>query len=191
MGVTEEPSRQNWYQPPNKSGAGTLFLESDIKGCRCNLPLSCCFHLYPSFCWTQPNDVPGEKQWLTTSRQDTPCARWCLCGSHCSSIQASSCELCQLCPPNLREILGTDVTLFSLTSLREESRSLQISDITACVHLFTWLKQTLRRSEASAADWRGPSLLFHWKYLLSFFFLTQELKKTPPAGTSDNWINIC
>lgn len=70
-----EQRRQNWNKPPNKPGAGTLYLESDISGCRSNLALSSCLHLnlhlIPSFCWTQLNDVPGDKQWLTTSHQDS------------------------------------------------------------------------------------------------------------------------
>lgn len=66
-----EQRRQNWNKPANKPGAGTLYLESDISGCRSNLALSPSFHLSPSFCWTQLNDVPGDKQRLTTSRQDS------------------------------------------------------------------------------------------------------------------------
>lgn len=78
---------------------------------------------------------------------------------------------------------GTDVTLFSLTSLREESRSLQISDSPACVHLCPRLKQTcfsivalIRPSEASAAKSQGPSLQFCRNYPLLFGVLPQELK---------------
>lgn len=109
-------------------------MELDISGCRSNFLFSSSFHLYPPFfCRAKPNDVPCDKGWLTTSHQHFEGAQTRTCARphiHTtrarSHIVAGSWSLCQLCPPDLKEIWGADATLFCLTGLSEGNRSRQM-----------------------------------------------------------------
>lgn len=74
VGVRAEQSKerklnQTHTYATTQAKSRSFFLESHISGCRFNFLFSFSLHLYSSFCWTKPNDVPCDKCWLTTSHQ--------------------------------------------------------------------------------------------------------------------------
>lgn len=166
VGVREEQIRpgKTEISHQNKSSAGTLFLESDISGCRSNFPFPSCFHLYPSFCWTQLNDVPGDKQWLTTSRQDTGAHRHGgrvhtgVYTAHTARTFRPAAASFANCVPQTWGRCVEQMWLHSVWQAWEKKAEACRLVTTEPVHLFTRLEQTwisivalIRPSETTAA----------------------------------------
>lgn len=171
--------RQNWNKPPNKSGAGTLFWVSDISGCRSNLPLSSRCHLYPSFCWTQLNDVPGDKQWLTTSRQDTRQHRHGCCvhvgvytARTARTVRPAAASFAN-CVPQTWGRYMEQMWLHSVWQAWEKKaeacRLVTTQPVCTCFSIVALIRPS------SAANSQGPSLVFCRNYPFLFVFLPKEL----------------
>lgn len=186
VGVTEEQIRpgKTEISHQNKPSAGTLFSESDISGCRSNFPFPSCFPLYPSFCWTQLNDVPGDKQWLTTSRQDTGAHRHGgrmhvgVYTAHTARTFRPAAASFANCVPQTWGRCVEQMWLYSVWQAWVKKAEACRLVTTEPVHLFTWLEQTwisiitfIRPSETRAA-----TLLFIGISPFLFVFLAEELK---------------